>query len=233
MPTNLPLAISIAEKALHEFCKQWFSGLQPCLSLKTAPYGAILVCSRLIAGDVVTSHPRDRDAHHEDAGKAKKRRKGPSYYRRLQRRAAAQKAAAACNVADKAIQVGPDVPALPPVEVQHSPPQPIPIPRDELCPDQDYVLPSHDQHPRHQHHPVDTIPQVDGLADGDGLEQHQDEENDLDNWINPNPATGLWVCRCCEYAHSLPTEDDLKLHHDNLIFEYDECNICYPWHVWS
>ena len=234
MPTCIPLAISEAEKAMHEFCQQWLSGLQPCLSLETAPSGEIRVCSRVIAGDAASLQPRD--VHHADAGKAQKRHRGPSYHRRLQRRAAARKAAAACKLADKAIQVVSDVSTLPLIE--HQPPQPLtfPIPRDELCPDKDYVLPAHDQDVRHQHHLVDTdtIPQLDGH--GEAEEQHRHEDHgtcEADEWINPNPVTGLWVCRCCEYAHSFPTEDDLKLHHDKLIFEYDECNICYPWHVWS
>ena len=220
MPTFYPLAICVAEKAMHEFCQQWFSGLQPCLSLETAPNGEIRVCSTVTAGDVATPDPRD--VHQDVAGKAQKRR-GPSYHRRLQRRAAARKVAAARQVAEKA-NPAPDVPALPLVE-------PVPIP-DELCPDADYALPIQDlQHHQldPQHHLDDNIPQLDGHG-SDAVEQHQNE--DLGDWINPDPDTGLWVCRCCTYAHCLPTEDDLKQHHDNLIFEYEECNICYPWHVW-
>ena len=48
---------------------------------------------------------------------------------------------------------------------------------------------------------------------GETKEQRQHEDHDnckADNWINPNPDTGLWVCRCCEYAHSFPTEDNLN-----------------------
>ena len=225
MPTYIPLAISIAEKAMHEFCKQWFSGLQPCLSLETAADGQIRVCSRVIAGDVATPPPRD--AHH-DAEQAQKRRRSPSYQRRLQQRAAAQKAAAAAKLADKAVVqvVSAEVHARPPS------PQPFPIPEDELCPDKDYVLPTHDTQPcpSPQDHLADSIPQLDG-GHGDAIDhvQHEDPED----WINPDPVTGMWMCRCCEYAHNFPTEDDLKLHHDTLMFEYDDCNICYPWHVWS
>ena len=231
MPTCLPLAICIADKAMHEFCKQWFSGLQPCLSLETAPNGEIRVCSRVVAGDAVTTHPLD--ARHVDAGKASRR--GPSYRRRQQRRAASRKAASARKIAaDKAIQVALDLPAAMPLVTaahapEHFPRQPCPFTTDELCPDKDYLRSTQSQHLHHQHHLDHAIPQVDGHDDA--AEQHQQE--DEQDWINPNPDTGLWVCRCCTYAHSLPTEDDLKQHHDKLIFEYEECNICYPWHVWT
>ena len=97
MPTYFPLAISVAEKAMHEFCQQ------PCLSLETSADGEIRVCSRVIAGDVATTHPRDAHHGHVDTGQVQKRRRGPSYHRRMKRRRAAQKAAAASNIADKAI----------------------------------------------------------------------------------------------------------------------------------
>ena len=222
MPTYIPLAISVAEKALRDFCQQWYSGLQPCLSLETSADGEIRVCTRVIAGDVATTQPRDARHGHADAGQVQKLRRGPSYRRRLQRRAAARKVAAACKTAEKAIQVVPDVPLT-----IYSPPQPSHIPIDELCPDKDYLLQKQDQHLPTQLQLVDNIPQLDGH---DEQLQHEDLDN---HWINPDPDTGAWVCKCCEYAHTFPTEDDLRLHHDQLIFEYDECNICYPWHVWS
>ena len=170
MPTCLPLAICVAEKAMQEFCKQWLSGLQPSLSLETDPNGEISICSKVTAGDVVP--PDHREAHHRVAGQAQKQRRGPSYNRRLQRRAAARKVAAAQQTADKAVRV-------------------------EVAAD-------------------GTIPQLDGHG-SDEMEQHQNE--DVDEWINPNPDTGLWMYRCCTYAHCFPTEDDLKQHHDNPIFE--------------
>ena len=224
-PTYLPLAISVAVKAMREFCQQWYSGLQPCLSLEISADGEIRVCSRVIAGDVATTQPRDAHHGHVDTGQVQKRRRGPSYHRRMKRRRDARKAAAASKIADKAIQV---VSGLPLTETEYSPPQvqTFPIPLDELCPDKDYLLPTQDQHLPPQHQLVDTIPQL------DGHEPLQHEGLD-DSWINPDPYTGAWVCRCCEFAHTFPTEDDLRLHHDQLIFEYDECNICYPWHVWS
>ena len=39
----LPLALAVAEKAIHEFSNQWLAGLQPQLSLETGPDGQILV----------------------------------------------------------------------------------------------------------------------------------------------------------------------------------------------
>ena len=119
-----------------------------------------------------------------------------------------------CHLDKCCLVVSSDVPTLPLIE--DSPPQPLSLPtlRDELCPDKDYILPADNQDLPPQHI-VDTIPQLDGH--GDATEQLEHE--DLDNWINPNPETGLWVCRCCEYAHCFPTEDDLRMHHDKLIFE--------------
>ena len=61
-PTYLPLAISVAVKAMREFCQQWYSGLQLCLSLEISADGEIPVCSRVIAGDVATTHTQPRDA---------------------------------------------------------------------------------------------------------------------------------------------------------------------------
>ena len=75
-----------------------------------------------------------------------------------------------------------------------------------------------------------NLPQLDGNV----TENDKDEDNDdEEEWINPDPVTGLWICRCCSYAHTFKTEKDLKMHHDTLIFEYDDCNVCYPWHVWT
>ena len=105
---------------------------------------------------------------------------------------------------------------------------------DIFCPDRDY----HEQHVTVQDVPPppcqEFLPQLDGHAE----EAHETEVCELhggddDEWINPHPITGMWICRCCYYAHSFATEDDLRKHHDMLAIEYDECNICYPWHVWS
>ena len=221
-----PLAIIVAEKAMHEFCQQWLSGLQPSLSLETAPDGEIRVCCKVIAGDA--SHSAHHSAQHPDAEKARKRHhRGPSYRRRLARRAAARKAAV-----DKAVQVSPALPdQLPnvPLDAVHAPDHHVLL-RDELCPDKDYVLPCaavpSDQH--RDHVALDQVPQVDGHADADDQEEEIDEE-----WINPCPTTGSWLCRCCYYAHWFTSEEELKKHHDKLTIEYDECNICYPWHVWT
>ena len=78
--------------------------------------------------------------------------------------------------------------------------------------------------------PCQNIPQIDGHVADDVEEQGDGDDQD---WINPDPISGMWICRCCYYAHSFMTEDDLKTHHDTLTMLYDECNVCYPWHVWS
>ena len=100
------------------------------------------------------------------------------------------------------------------------------IPPDVFCPDDIYhqslsAVPPHPQLP-----PQDKLPQL------DGNDEEEDEEFS-EEWINPNPASGLWTCRCCTYAHTFTTEEELGKHHDTLIIEYNECNVCYPWHVWT
>ena len=112
----------------------------------------------------------------------------------------------------------------------------IPLIPDVFCPDKVYHhLPATAQvvpPPPCQ----DAIPQVDGHAADVGEELEAAQEHGVGedhDWINPDPVSGFWICRCCYYAHSFMTEDDLKKHHDTLMMEYDECNICYPWHVWS
>ena len=48
-----------------------------------------------------------------------------------------------------------------------------------------------------------NLPQLDGnVTENDG-------DNDDEEWINPDPVTGLWICRCCNYAHTFKTEEDL------------------------
>ena len=58
MPQTIPLALAVAEKAFREFQNQWLSGLQPSLSLETAPGGQIHVLFKVIAGagDVTGQH---------------------------------------------------------------------------------------------------------------------------------------------------------------------------------
>ena len=51
----------------------------------------------------------------------------------------------------------------------------------------------------------DSLPQLDGQA----AEEEEPGEQEED-WINPNPVTSSWVCRCCYYAHNFKNEDDLK-----------------------
>ena len=113
-----------------------------------------------------------------------------------------------------------------------------PVVDDIFCPDKDYEqLPVITQPVPPPPRQDDNIPQLDGnTADGEEgqedetAEEREDEEET--EWINPDPATGFWVCRCCYFAHSFTSEENLKEHHDTLSMEYEECNVCYPWHVW-
>ena len=186
-------------------------------------------------------------------------RQSPSRMRRRARRAQARAAAAAVNKAteDVAIQTEDNIvhtndevrPADSPI--LHSLPANVhvqqhqevageaarvvnaghvPCVPDVFCPDRVYHnLPAAAQvvsPPPCQN----NIPQIDGhVAD---VDEEQGDGDDQD-WINPDPISGMWICRCCYYAHSFMTEDDLKTHHDTLTMLYDECNVCYPWHVWS
>ena len=149
----LPLALAVAEKAIHEFSNQWVAGLQPQLSLETGPGEQVWVSSRVAAGDVSTRalvirHHAAEAPVHREAGQAvqchRPRRHGPSYKRRLLQRAAARKAVA---TADKAVQIV----ELVEEAVELAPPnrqvaeEDLPAHqnfwsalRDEVCPDADY-----------------------------------------------------------------------------------------------
>jgi hypothetical protein len=255
----LPLALAVAEKAIREFSNQWLAGLQPQLSLETGPDGQIWVHTRVAAGDVPTRalivRPHDAAAEAQgrcQAGEApqhhRPRRKGPSYQKRLLRRAAARAAAA---TADQAVQTAVETakPADEAVQPVHPPPQvaaaeapPPPaqphqqnlwsVLRDELCPDTDYstavqaVLPRPQPYvpPHMSRASIHHIPQLDG---GSTL-NYQDQDEDQGEEV-------VWSCKCCRYEKFFDTEDDLHRHHDGPghMLTYEECNICYPWHVWT
>ena len=85
---------------------------------------------------------------------------------------------------------------------------------DALCPDIVYQSPAVQAVPPlggdvpHTHPP---IPQLDGQQDH------------------------VWSCKCCTYETFFDTEQELQQHHDGEhgdFLMYEECNICYPWHVW-
>ena len=169
-------------------------------------------------------------------------RQGPSRLRRRARRAEARAQAAEnatklaateevavqtneeeIKTADAAVQAAFD--DQPAVFSNHAtqflypfPPPHIP---DELCHDQVYAAAAQAE-VRHQPSPPPYIPQVDGAAD-----QTLDQGH-------------VWSCKCCMYEKLFETEDELQRHHngpddrgDPHFLQYDECNICYPWHVWS
>ena len=222
MPTmhhSFPLALVVAEKAMREFVNQWIAGLQPKLSIETSPNGDILVSSNVRAENVFSQARRAVSDHvaAEASGRghhdhSHQRRKSPSYHRRLRRRAAKRAAA----TAEKAVQTVKD--ASRPVPL---PPPTNPVPSDELCSDKEYHAVTVGQHHHQQaddllpHQPHHSIPQLDGN-------------------ISPNEVQDrVWSCSCCEYKHFFETENELKKHHDTLIFTYEECNICYPWHIWT
>ena len=69
-------------------------------------------------------------------------------------------------------------------------------------------------------HPED-IPQLDGNTTEISNPTMQQEK--------------AWICHCCTYASRFETEKELGNHHNNThsFIEYEECNVCYPWHVWT
>ena len=253
----LPLALAVAERALFSFSNQWLAGLQPQLILETSPDGQICVSSRVVAGDVPThaklvlrrqaEEAEDRVNPHYQAGEAGHRRRphrhGPSRQRRRLRREAAR-AAAAAGTADQAAEktepaVKPaDKNVVPPTaeEAAQSPTRPSQVAAeaihpvlqpshhhdqnlrsvtDELCPDRVYTAAEKAANPPQfvsdlQPH----IPQLDG---------HENVDRE-------------WWCYCCRYAKLFQTEEILHQHHDTTpdhMLTYEECNICYPWHVWT
>ena len=86
---------------------------------------------------------------------------------------------------------------------------------DELCPDRVYIAAEQAVDPPQLVPDLQpqNIPQLDG------------QEN----------VEREWWCYCCEYAKLFETEGLLHQHHDDPdhFVTYEECNICYPWHVWT
>ena len=254
----LPLALAVVDKAIFNFSNQWLAGLQPQLMLETGPDGQIRISSSVVAGDtpthsklVLRRHAEEAEAGvnpHYQAGDAglrprRPRHHGPARHRRRLRREAARAAAAARTAeavekAEQAVKTAntEESVVLPSAaKAAHSlthPNQgqvvaaeaisPVLQPknhhdqnfwsvRDELCPDGVY-----DAADQAGHHPPQSqnIPQVDG-----GLENVDRE----------------WWCYCCQYAKLFDTEELLHQHHDDPehFVTYEECNICYPWHVWT
>ena len=222
---------------LDKFCKVWQAGTDARLSIE---------CH---AGQVWVSlyqhilHPHSPPQKHP-------RRPGPSRLRRRARRVearAAEKAAAAATAevaaqtddnprtADVAVQAT----IVPPVNVQphegppaaqvdhvdrhdcaeqaqHCPTAAFHV-RDEVFPDRTFQPAVQAEPPQHDVSHQQDIPQVDGLEDT----QH------------------VWSCKCCMFMKFFDTEDELQQHHDGPddrglphFLNYEECALCYLWHVW-
>ena len=79
------------------------------------------------------------------------------------------------------------------------------------------------------------IEQLDGLENGTSIQVPYIQDHNsfaCDEGSDVIRGPDIWPCKCCPYAHSFQTEDELKEHHDTLMFKYDECSVCYPWHEW-
>ena len=221
---------------LAKFCKVWQAGTDARL---------LIECH---AGQVWVSlhqhilHPPAPPQKHP-------RRPGPSRLRRRARRAEARAAATAVAASTAEVAVQTDnlprtaevavqaalVPA--PVQPHQGPPaaQVDPVDRHDCaeqaqqCPTaafhvRDAIFPELAEQAEPPHHdvphphPQQNIPQMDGLEDT----QH------------------VWSCKCCMFMKLFNTEDELQLHHNGPddrglphFLNYEECAICYPWHVWS
>ena len=77
---------------------------------------------------------------------------------------------------------------------------------------------------------VSPIPQV----DGPNKSPHRKKiTNDSHPQFGTSLSSLVWTCYCCRYAKAFKTETELEVHHTNEHDEYGDCNICYPWHVWT
>ena len=88
---HYPLPLAVAERAMREFCNQWFAGLKPQLCLETHPNGQILVSTTVAAENAfipVRPNPPPPQPHEH-----KPRHKSPSQIRRQKKRALAAKRA--------------------------------------------------------------------------------------------------------------------------------------------
>ena len=187
MPQTIPLALAVAEKAFREFHSQWLSGLQPILSLETAPDGQIHVLFKVVAGAGDASGQHEVALHRcgvdEQARCRQHWRRSPSYRRRLLKRAAAR-AAADDTVMKRTTDVKfvqteaeklsgttpyPDqvLPCVLAVEAEEQPQyHPQQLPQDEVCSDDTWAesLPLSCQ---------TTLPQLDGQNDSDVLNRSE------------------------------------------------------------
>ena len=161
------------------------------------------------------------------------RRPTPSRLRRRARRAKARAAAAAANTAPETnplgvhIAVQTDIPSIETADVaeQASVQVEAEYVYDVLCPDPEYDTAQHSVQECCVSAPYpDTvnIPQYDGLAQNSPS-------------ADQNQIPWSWSCKCCQFERFFSTEEKLRLHHNNYghMLQYEECNICYPWHVWT
>jgi len=95
-----------------------------------------------------------------------------------------------------------------------------------------FTIPTVNYNPASSLSSSSDIPQLDG---GNGTQKSatiQSHHHELSQVNNEAVETSMWLCQCCHFAHSFETEAELEVHHNTLSIEYEECNICYPWHEW-
>ena len=96
--------------------------------------------------------------------------------------------------------------------------------------------------PRVQSMSVPKILENCAADDVEDIDEHEHLSSNIPqldgNVLNQNISTkegNTWECKCCEFSTVFETEIQLQIHHDTShdFIEYEECNLCYPWHVWT
>ena len=229
-PRSVPLAIQVAENAMQEFLKRWFSGFQPCLLLETNNYGQIFVTSKVsAAADAQFLPPPPPRQYHRQPGPSRLRRRARRAQAREAASTAAETAAATAEIdvqsdqsspqnTEAAVQAvqppvrhhpGQEVPAaqagLQPGEQARHFPSPYAYARDVFCPDRDFQT-AEEAAPLH--HQQLSIAQLDGAAEAPSLQ--------CDNCSKP-----------------FTTRSQLQLHDEMHQFGCDECFLCFTSKIYA
>ena len=83
---------------------------------------------------------------------------------------------------------------------------------------------------------VSPIPQLDGSTAMPSTSQPCPK---FTNDSHPQFGTALkhlvFTCYCCPVSRVFSNEAELSFHHNDgkHLIDYEECNICYPWHEWT
>ena len=229
------MATSELESFVRKFTLLCRSGITANLQAKTNA-GKVWVSLHAELGPVQHSHHR----HHGPARERRRARRATARAEQVAAQAAEQVAAQAAELAMAAEQAAALSSPNPDAAAQAS----VSIPASPNAAEQVALLPpptpaaqvGHEGHAGHRSVlvPVAALLHVPPLP-GESIPQ-------LDGSTMPTPSNlpSKWSCKCCRYEKFFNTEDELQQHHngpddrgDPHFLSYEECNICYPWHVWS